>query len=140
MDFLGGEGIFVGKMCIFSPKNLKVMKRVAIYGREASEEVGLRMPFVTSALAKDGVEVFMYKPFYDRLPVVGKDVAEDVKGCFATKQELVEAGVDMLFSVGGDGALGDPLGYRATLPDGIISSLDGRWTWTGSGTRSWGTR
>lgn len=103
MDFLGGEGIFVGKMCIFSPKNLKVMKRVAIYGREASEEVGLRMPFVTSALAKDGVEVFMYKPFYDRLPVVGKDVAEDVKGCFATKQELVEAGVDMLFSVGGDG-------------------------------------
>ena len=113
----GEVGSCGGNVYLYPP-NLKDMKRVAIYGLDnMSDAKAWGVSWMVGKLAEMGVEVLCYEPFREALRGCGGWTGDGrLAGCFTTKGEL--EGVDMLFSVGGDGTFLDAVSFlgRSDVP------------------------
>lgn len=78
--------------------------RIAIFGKRFGDLFFERCGGLFNALAVSGIDVFIYKPFYDFL-VQSVSITPKVAGFYSSHSDLPDA--DMLFSIGGDGTFLD---------------------------------
>ena len=89
--------------------SMNKMNRIAIYGREISAEAAAGLSLVMDFLRRKGVEIWGYEPLVRRLEGMEQGMGQWESRRFTSKQEL--EGVDMLFSVGGDGTFLDAVSF-----------------------------
>ena len=98
--------------------------QVAIYGRPVSMGSENNISNLLDFLSKEGIEVYMYKPFSDFLR--SKNIMKDKPAGFFTTHEDIIGNADIMISLGGDGTFLESVSFVQNYGIPIVGINTGR--------------